>query len=738
MLSDPDVVRMCNEACDKAWDAVQSAMATDPPGRMSPEEVNNVFEAEFLRTFEGPVPEQLFINREGRMRLAFEILLDFFNPHGMRKRGNHDSVGILALVNLNLPEDIRYKPEFMWLSILLGPHEPDHDQIGGYLRPVIDKFVEGWKRGIRLSRIGGNDAGCIGSPVFAPTTFALFATAKRDVGELRRWAEAWRDAKSQAERDTIFAAHGVRWSEFWRLPYWDPTRMGVIDSMHCILEGLVHYFCRYVLRIDAEVARKREGANLAFDHDWVEYDPDDCPADYLLEKQEKESAQIHRIHNKLMLSLDPLPVSDAASNVGADDVSMPDAPRGNIAPTISEEKLWDALHGYNRPALRFVAFSLNLDVNPDESKAQYCDKLVAWRRTKPRSGAAAFVPKSINLAQIKFIQRVIEQTATPSWVNSVPHNYGESNAGSIKADEWRTLATLYLPIALVLLWGDQSMDAQSARLFGVLDHAMCLFNAVDLVCRYTMTAERALKYREFLKIWVDGLTVHHPHTHAHAKRPNIHVAFHIYDFLLLFGPVISWWCFPFERMIGYLQQIHTTNRIGGELEGILTTSYFRGAALRRWLRRPDCPEIVQQFKALFDRAFTPRSQVIGTSPPLVQDGDRAHFTYRGVNFSRASAHLGNSLVLYSPAADAATPIAGSIVRIVSQGAATTFSIRRQALLPAGSLDPFARYHPYFPAVTYSSEMQDTYDDVDPSQVLAHCARFEFSEGRAVVVNLSRS
>ncbi|KAJ7059988.1 hypothetical protein C8F01DRAFT_1254096 [Mycena amicta] len=87
VLSSPEIAAECYSACDKAWAAVQSTMATEPPGRASPEEVNNVFEAEFLRTFNGPVPDELFINRGGRMRLAFQILLDFFNPHGMRKRG---------------------------------------------------------------------------------------------------------------------------------------------------------------------------------------------------------------------------------------------------------------------------------------------------------------------------------------------------------------------------------------------------------------------------------------------------------------------------------------------------------------------------------------------------------------------------------------------------------------------------------------------------------------------------
>ncbi|KAJ6537919.1 hypothetical protein B0H19DRAFT_961818, partial [Mycena capillaripes] len=191
-------------------------------------------------------------------------------------------------------------------------------------------------------------------------------------------------------------------------------------------------------------------------------------------------------------------------------------------------------------------------------------------------------------------------------------------------------------------------------------------------------------------------------------------------------------------VIGYLQKINTNNRVGGELEGILTTSFLRGGTLRRWLRCPDCPEIIKQFKAIFDRAFAPRSEVVGTSPPLVKDGDCAEYMFNGTNFSRASTHLGNSLVLYYPSASASTPIAGSIERILSTGEDTSFIIRRQAPLPSGQSDPFLRYYPYFPAQTYSSKMQNTIDTVKPSMILSHCARFEFSQDRAVVINLSRS
>lgn len=159
MMSDPDIESMCDKACDDALSAVRESLSTDPAAPASPESVNKVFEAAFLRNFQGPVPNKLFIERDGRMRLAFQVMLDFFNPNGTTKRGNHDSIGILAVVNLNLDESIRYRPEFMWISIILGPQEPDHDQINHYYRPLIDDFVVGWTRGIRLSRTALSPSG---------------------------------------------------------------------------------------------------------------------------------------------------------------------------------------------------------------------------------------------------------------------------------------------------------------------------------------------------------------------------------------------------------------------------------------------------------------------------------------------------------------------------------------------------------------------------------------------------
>ncbi|KAF8235441.1 hypothetical protein L208DRAFT_1256987, partial [Tricholoma matsutake] len=95
-LSDPEVEWICKQVCDDV-----TATLKDPPKDMT-----NVFHAEFMKSFEGPIPGQLFIDRGDKVRLVFAMHVDFFNPNGTTKRGNHDSIGIMSLANLNLPHPL--------------------------------------------------------------------------------------------------------------------------------------------------------------------------------------------------------------------------------------------------------------------------------------------------------------------------------------------------------------------------------------------------------------------------------------------------------------------------------------------------------------------------------------------------------------------------------------------------------------------------------------------------------
>jgi hypothetical protein len=381
-LADPEVERLCNEACDNV-----KATLKDP------EIMTNAFDAKFMRSFEGPVRGQLFIDRGDKIRLAFAIHVDFFNPNGNKKRGNHNSIGVISLANLNLPQSIRYLPEHIFpAGIIPGPHEPILEELNHFTRPVIDKLEIAWKRGIHISRTASRPEGAVVEAAIALSINDLPAARKvsgcaghgshfyctvcsgkardtlyntelkwktRDITEMRRQAEAWRDAETLGDRKKIFKDHGVRWSEFWRLPYWDPTQMLVIDSMHCILEGIVHYHCRSVLRFDLQLAVAPNPLQPAFSYPWVQYNSD-VPEEYRM-KRDSEIQHIHDIHKILTL---PLKI----------DADLTDDRY------IDESRLKTKLHSKNLQPLKFVCNSLNLltAVRKPIKKDDFSQLLIAW------------------------------------------------------------------------------------------------------------------------------------------------------------------------------------------------------------------------------------------------------------------------------------------------------------------------------------------------------------------------
>lgn len=160
------------------------------------------------------------------------------------------------------------------------------------------------------------------------------------------------------------------------------------------------------------------------------------------------------------------------------------------------------------------------------------------------------------------IKEVIANTTTPSSVNSVPKNYGDASAGVMKADEWRSLSTIYLPLALISMWGTgtyHASPADSIRFRRILDHTMLLVSVISLACKHTMSRARSSAYLACLAQYLNELVdIHSDAGHL----PNHHMAMHLPHFLHLFGPVRSWWCFPFEQLIGQIQRLLSNHKLG--------------------------------------------------------------------------------------------------------------------------------------------------------------------------------
>jgi hypothetical protein len=163
-------------------------------------------------------------------------------------------------------------------------------------------------------------------------------------------------------------------------------------------------------------------------------------------------------------------------------------------------------------------------------------------------------------AEMDEIRGDIVNMLRPSWLTSVPSEFGSASYGKLKADQWRVLGTTFLPVSLVRLWSVVEVgNPRSEKCRQILDVTMSLLSAVAIACSRVTSKKHAELYLNNMHSYLNGLKGLFPEYSFH---PNHHMALHLRDYLLLYGPVHSWWTFPFERLIGILQRISTNYKIG--------------------------------------------------------------------------------------------------------------------------------------------------------------------------------
>jgi hypothetical protein len=349
--------------------------------------ITDFFQGEFVRTFKG-ADGKLFVDRpadEGRYLFVFNV--DYYSAEGQTIRGPSASVGLISGACLNLPLDIRYKPENMYIvGIIPGPKEPSKTELNHYMRPVVNDLLVSWERGVHYSRTARHSKGrtsrsaaaifvndlpaarqvnqsaahtshhyctrchCYHKETLCRTDITSPDWQPKDVDDLRAQAEAWRTAQTIKDQENLFKMNGLRWSELWRLPYWDPPHMLAVDSMHCLLEGLVQYHFREVLGLTETAANARLEIIKPFEFKFALPDADYIP------KTKNDLKHISQIHNLL---------SAPIGEEGEDDNT-------HLA------TLTARLTGKNQGALRFVLDSVTAEPGASMTKPQYAEALTVW------------------------------------------------------------------------------------------------------------------------------------------------------------------------------------------------------------------------------------------------------------------------------------------------------------------------------------------------------------------------
>jgi predicted transcriptional regulator len=158
----------------------------------------------------------------------------------------------------------------------------------------------------------------------------------------------------------------------------------------------------------------------------------------------------------------------------------------------------------------------------------------------------------------------MKRTQLPTWVGSVPSNWGTPKRGKLTANHWRVVCTIHLPITLIRLW-----DGDTGRRQDLLKHFMDLVTAVRIANMRISTASQVEAYNTHMLRYVSGLQTLYP---DQSILPSHHGALHIGDMLQLFGPVHSHSAPFFERYINFFHHMNTNLKFGKNLD---IQHYFR-------------------------------------------------------------------------------------------------------------------------------------------------------------------
>ena len=221
-----------------------------------------------------------FVSASSKNRIGLILNCDWFRPY---KRRNQ-SIGVLYCSIMNLPRNIRQKPENVILLGLLPALAKEPTSLNTFLKPIIDELKH-FQKGIDLC-IGGKTVKtqvyilCTTSDIPATRKLCGFlghsarlgcskclkefsrqsSIGKTDYSGFQR--SAWPLRSNQQHRQAVSSIPsnisktakqkferriGCRYSALLDLSYFDPVRYHVIDLMHNIFEGTAKRMFQYWL-----------------------------------------------------------------------------------------------------------------------------------------------------------------------------------------------------------------------------------------------------------------------------------------------------------------------------------------------------------------------------------------------------------------------------------------------------------------------------------------------------------
>jgi hypothetical protein len=111
------------------------------------------------------------------------------------------------------------------------------------------------------------------------------------------------------------------------------------------------------------------------------------------------------------------------------------------------------------------------------------------------------------------------------------------------------------------MWSDDNYRKKKRKITSdqILQSTLLLATAIHWATSHKTSQVHVDNYMRNMHAYLQSLLNMFPEMKL---RPNHHAAMHLGPQLLYFGPMHGWWTFPFERIIGLLQQYNTNNKLG--------------------------------------------------------------------------------------------------------------------------------------------------------------------------------
>lgn len=208
--------------------------------------------------------------------LMATINIDWFSPFDSNTT-KHNSVDGIYMTLDSLPRNLRYLPgNIIFLGCMPGPSEPKTTEINNYFKIIIDELLplyhgldmktynskgESVKVRLALLKLAADSPSprkctgflsynnfhcCLqcdhlfkhtdGTPGLDLSKWGPFP--KRELTKVNEYAKKWASCTTAKERKSVEDEGGVRDSELYRLPYWNPLRQATYDPFRMLLLGV--------------------------------------------------------------------------------------------------------------------------------------------------------------------------------------------------------------------------------------------------------------------------------------------------------------------------------------------------------------------------------------------------------------------------------------------------------------------------------------------------------------------